>query len=276
MWFGVFGLFLSFVMKFADSIIFNPDFYYSTVWIMLGLAVVVFIALHRVTAGYGMMYTKKRGPTVNNRLGWVLMELPAFLAMLLLWILSPRGGEVAQIVMAVFFLFHYFQRTFIFPLLIKGRSRMPLAVMLLGVIFNTVNSYMIGGWLFYVAPVDYYGVSWLWSPLFILGSLVFFAGMAINLQSDHIIRNLRKPGDTRHYIPRGGMFRYVASANYLGEFVEWIGYAVMTWSLGGLAFAVWTFANLAPRAMKIHKRYEQEFGEEYIKLHRRYIIPFIY
>ena len=135
---------------------------------------------------------------------------------------------------------------------------------------------MIGGWLFYVAPMGYYGVSWLWSPLFILGALVFFAGMAINLQSDHIIRSLRKPGDTRHYIPRGGMFRYVASANYLGEFVEWVGYAIMTWSLGGLAFAVWTFANLGPRAMKIHKRYEQEFGEEYTKLHRRYIIPFIY
>ena len=276
LWFGVFGLFLSFVMKFYDSIIFNPDFYYSTVWIMLGLAVVVFIALQRITAGYGMMYTKKWGPTVGNRLGWILMELPAFLAMLLLWVLSPRCGEAAQIVMGGFFLFHYFQRTFIFPLLIKGKSRMPLAVMLMGMVFNTINSYMIGGWLFYVAPADYYGLSWLWSPLFILGSLVFFAGMAINLQSDRIIRNLRRPGDTRHYIPRGGMFRYVASANYFGEFVEWVGYAILTWSIGGLAFAVWTFANLAPRAMKIHKRYEEEFGEEYKKLNRRYIIPFIY
>lgn len=100
--------------------------------------------------------------------------------------------------------------------------------------------------------------------------------MAVNIQSDSIVRSLRKPGDTRHYIPRGGMYRYVTSANYFGEFVEWTGYAVLTWSLGGLAFAVWTFANLAPRAKAIHRRYESEFGEDYKALNRRYIIPGIY
>ncbi|MDE5869312.1 MAG: 3-oxo-5-alpha-steroid 4-dehydrogenase, partial [Muribaculaceae bacterium] len=79
-----------------------------------------------------------------------------------------------------------------------------------------------------------------------------------------------------HYIPRGGMYRYVSSANYLGEFIEWGGYAVLTWSLGGLAFVLWTFANLAPRARSIHRRYMNEFGEEYANLGRKYIIPFIY
>ncbi len=47
-------------------------------------------------------------------------------------------------------------------------------------------------------------------------------------------------------------------------------------SLGGVAFAVWTFANLAPRARKLHERYEQEFGDEYSKLDRRYILPYLY
>lgn len=153
---------------------------------------------------------------------------------------------------------------------------MPLAIVLMGIVFNLINSYMIGGWLFYVSAPDHYPVSWLYSPLFILGTIVFFTGMAINIHSDYIIRHLRKPGDNRHYIPRGGMFRYVASANYLGEFVEWTGYAILTWSLGGAAFALWTFANLAPRARKIHNRYCNEFGDEYIYLHRKYILPFIY
>ena len=260
----------------TDVNIFSPDFYYSVVWIMLWLAVVVFVALQRVSAGYGMMYSSKWGPSVGNRAGWVLMESPVFFAMLLFWLLSPRRSDTAPMVMAVYFLFHYFQRSFVFPFRIKGKSRMPLAIVAMGILFNLINVYMIGGWLFYVAPEGMYKVSWLWSPLFIIGSAVFFTGMAINWHSDHIIRNLRKPGDTRHYIPRGGFYRYVTSANYFGEFLEWCGYAILTWSLGGVAFAVWTFANLAPRARKLHERYEQEFGDEYSKLDRRYILPYLY
>lgn len=243
---------------------------------MLVLAVVTFCALQRISAGYGMMYNSKWGPTLNNRLGWVLMEAPSFICMLLLWILSPRAADPAPAVMASLFLLHYFQRSFIFPLLIRGKSRMPLAIILMGILFNVVNCYMIGGWIFYVAPASMYPASWLCSPLFILGTLIFFAGMAINLRADYIIRHLRNPGDTRHYIPRGGMYRYVTSANYFGELTEWAGFAILTWSLGGLAFLIWTFANLAPRAKTLHKRYISEFGDEYKSLNRRYIIPFIY
>ncbi len=255
---------------------FSQEFYFSVVGVMLALAVMVFIAQQRISAGYGMMYSSKWGPSVDNRLGWVLMESPVFFAMLLFWLLSPRRWDPAPMTMALFFLFHYFQRSFVFPMKIKGKSRMPLAIVAMGVIFNLVNSYMIGGWIFYVSPREMYSVSWLWSPPFILGSVIFFTGMAVNWHSDHIIRTLRKPGDTRHHIPHGGVYRYVTSANYFGEFVEWSGYAILTWSLGGLAFAAWTFANLAPRARKLHARYEKEFGEEYSRLKRKYIIPFIY
>lgn len=255
---------------------FQHDFYYGVVCTMLVLAVVVFCALQRISAGYGMMYNSKWGPTLNNRLGWVLMEAPSFICMLLLWLLSPRAADPAPAVMASLFLLHYFQRSFIFPLLIRGNSRMPLAIILMGIIFNVVNCYMIGGWIFYVAPDSMYPTSWLYSPLFILGTIIFFAGMAINLRADYIIRHLRKPGDTRHYIPRGGMYRYVTSANYFGEITEWAGFAILTWSLGGLAFLIWTFANLAPRAKTLHRRYISEFGDDYKSLNRKYIIPFIY
>ena len=243
---------------------------------MAVLAVVVFIALHRVTAGYGMMYAKKWGPAVSNRLGWLIMELPAPACMAVLWALSPRGGEPAPCVMASFFCLHYFQRTFIFPFLIRGKSKMPWAIILMGMIFNAINAYMIGGWLFYLAPADLYTPSWLLSPLFFLGAIIFFTGMGINLYSDHVIRDLRKPGDTKHYIPMKGLYRYVASANYFGETVEWIGFAILTWSVAGAVFVLWTFANLAPRARSIHARYCNEFGDKYRSLNRKYIIPFLY
>ena len=243
---------------------------------MIALAVIVFIALHRIEAAYGMTFTPKWGPSVNNRLGWVMMESPVVAAMILLWIFSPRATSPVVAVMASLFLLHYFQRSFVFPFLMRGKNRMPLAIMLMGAIFNVVNAYLIGGWLFYVSPVDMYDISWFHSPLFILGVVIFFIGMAVNIKSDSIIRHLRKPGDRNHYIPRGGMYRYVACGNYFGEVVEWLGYAVLTWSLAGLTFVLWTFANLAPRARTIHKRYVREFGDEYTRLNLRYILPFFY
>lgn len=255
---------------------FDRAIYDTVIAVMLILAVVVFFALQYITAGYGMMYNKKWGFTLNNRLGWVLMEAPSFIAMLLFWLLSDRAAETSLIVMALLYELHYFQRSFIFPMLIRGKGRMPITIIAMGVLFNLVNVYMIGGWLFYVSPAGSYPTEWLYSPQFIVGTLIFFVGMLINLQSDHIIRHLRRPGDTRHYIPQGGMYRYVTSANYLGELTEWLGYAILTWSLGGVAFVVWTFANLAPRAKSIHSRYISEFGDQYRSLNRKYILPYIY
>lgn len=256
--------------------IFSPEVFDIVTGSMAVLAVIAFIALHRVEAAYGMTYTPKWGPSVSNRIGWVVMEAPAFICMALIWIFSPRHGEAAPCVMASLFELHYFQRTFIFPFLMRGKSRMPCAIMSMGIVFNSINAYMIGGWLFFVAPPDFYTTSWLTSPLFILGTVIFFTGMGINLHSDHVIRHLRQPGDTRHYIPRKGLYRYVTGANYFGEFTEWVGYAILTWSVPGAVFALWTFANLAPRARSLHTRYSREFGKDYTSLHRRYIIPFLY
>ena len=239
-------------------------------------AVVVFISLHFVSAGYGMMYTRQWGPSVGNRLGWVMMEAPVFVAMAVLWWLSPRRFEITPLVIFCLFQAHYFQRSFIFPLLIKGKNRMPLSIILMGVLFNVINALMQGGWIFYLSPEGMYSPEWLCTPQFIIGTIIFIVGMAINIHSDHIIRHLRRPGDTRHYIPRGGMFRYVSSANYFGEFVEWTGFAILTWSWAGAVFALWTFANLAPRARRINRRYAEEFGEEFTRLNLRAIIPFIY
>lgn len=99
--------------------------------------------------------------------------------------------------------------------------------------------------------------------------------MAINLHSDNVIRHLRKPGDTRHYLPDKGLYSRVTSANYFGEIVEWTGFAILTWSAAGVVFAWWTFANLVPRADAIYHRYRDEFGEQRMGRRKR-IFPYIY
>lgn len=256
--------------------------YYIILTSMAVMAVIVFVALFYFKAGYGYLSTSKWGPKISNKAAWVIMEAPAFIFLLYYTLRFAASGvetgnsRIVLYIMAGLFLLHYFQRSFIFPFLMRGKSKMPIAIMLMGLTFNTLNAYLIGGWLYGQAPAGMYGTHWLWSPQFIIGAVVFFTGMAINLHSDHIIRNLRKPGDTKHYIPRKGLYKYVTSANYFGEFTEWVGYAILTWSPAGLLFAAWTFANLAPRAKSLTAKYEEEFGEEYKSLKKKHIIPFIW
>lgn len=261
---------------------FEMNAYYIVMTCMAVMALIVFIALFFFKVGYGYLSNSNWGPKISNKIAWVLMEAPAFLFLLYYTVRFALSGaetgnsKVVLYIMAGLFLLHYFQRSFIFPLLMRGKSKMPIAVMLMGLVFNTLNAYMIGGWLYGQAPSGMYTTAWLTSPQFIIGLIVFFTGMGINLHSDHVIRNLRKPGDTKHYIPRKGFYKYVTSANYFGELTEWIGYAILTWSPAGVLFAVWTFANLGPRAKSLTEKYEQEFGEEYTKLKKKHIIPFVW
>ncbi|MBQ8863477.1 MAG: DUF1295 domain-containing protein [Rikenellaceae bacterium] len=253
--------------------------FYTFLTVMAAIAVVVFVVLFFVDAGYGKFINPKFGPTIPNKIAWFLMEVPVFIAMTILWLRSDVTWQVMPLVFFVIFQTHYFQRSLVFPFLIRGKGRMPISIMLMGATFNTLNALMQGGWIFkYGREVNpaMYDISWLWSWQFILGVVIFVAGFVINLHSDYIIRHLRKPGDTRHYIPRGGMFRYVSSANYFGEFMEWCGFALLTWSPAGVVFALWTFANLGPRANSIWHKYEKEFGEEFTSLGLKRMIPFIY
>jgi 3-oxo-5-alpha-steroid 4-dehydrogenase 1 len=87
---------------------------------------------------------------------------------------------------------------------------------------------------------------------------------------------LRKKGDTKHYLPQGGMFNRVTSANYFGELVEWTGFAIATWSMSGLVFVIWTFANLVPRANALFHQYKKEFVKEMQGKNLKRIFPFVY
>lgn len=65
--------------------------------VMACVAVIVFVALYFVDAGYGKFYNKKWGPAINNKVGWVLMEAPVFIAMLVMWLCSDRVGDLTRI-----------------------------------------------------------------------------------------------------------------------------------------------------------------------------------
>ena len=72
-------------------------------------------------------------------------------------------------------------------------------------------------------------------------------GFLINNISDSTLINLRKTDTKQYSIPRGGLFDYISCPNFFGEIIEWLGFAILTWSIAGLAFFLWTFFNLVPR-----------------------------
>lgn len=77
-----------------------------------------------------------------------------------------------------------------------------------------------------------------------------------------------------YQIPCGGMYELISCPNYLGETIEWIGYAITTGSIAGTAFAFYTFANLAPRAHQHHQWYQEHFPD--YPVNRKAYIPYIW
>eukprot|EP01095_Lingulamoeba_sp_RSL-Kostka_P015305 TRINITY_DN698_c5_g1_i1.p1 TRINITY_DN698_c5_g1~~TRINITY_DN698_c5_g1_i1.p1 ORF type:complete len:345 (-),score=70.03 TRINITY_DN698_c5_g1_i1:281-1315(-) len=146
---------------------------------------------------------------------------------------------------------------------------------------------------------------------FCIGVFLFLFGFIANMHSDEILRNLRKQstskdGKTDYKIPYGGMFRFVSAGNYAGEIIEWFGwfvacgfgnqvdfgllfssitsfdlsllYNILIGSLvlAPFTFSCFTFFNIGPRGAAHHKWYLEKFREEYPKLNRKAVIPFIW
>lgn len=103
---------------------------------------------------------------------------------------------------------------------------------------------------------------------------MFAIGWGINFWADHRLLNLRKPGSTEYVLPKNGLFEYLSSPNLFGEIMEWIGFAIAVNSLATWGFAIWTCANLIPRA-RDHYQWSKLNFENYPK-QRKILIPFIW
>lgn len=241
------------------------------VYAELALAAVTFVALCFVVAPYGGRHGRAGwGPTVPARVGWLVMESPASLLFLAFYLLGEHRGEAVPLVFLLLWQVHYVQRAFVYPFLLRSGSRMPVAVMLLAILFNLLNAWVNARW---ISEYGSYPVGWFADPRFVIGVVLFAGGYALNLSSDRILRRLRRDGTGGYRIPHGGGFRLVSSPNYLGEIVEWTGWAIATWSLAGASFALYTAANLAPRAVANHRWYRATFPD--YPQDRRALLPYL-
>ena len=224
-----------------------------------------------ISAPYGRHFRPGWGPSLPNRVAWFLMELPALAAISLLVLGTPQASLAAVWVPLCFWLIHYTYRTVIFAALMRPSDRtFPIALVLCAVAFNLLNGFNNAEALLHKSTTTRG-----WPDVsFWIGSGVFIVGFVMHVHADSVIRRLRQPGDDSYHIPHGGLFRWVSSPHYLGEIIQWLGWAVMTWSLAGLAFALFTVCNLVPRAMANQAWYKARFSD--YPTQRRTLIPGIF
>ncbi|MBN1402678.1 MAG: DUF1295 domain-containing protein [Anaerolineae bacterium] len=233
------------------------------------LAALTFGLLWFVPAPYGRHTRRGWGLSLPSRWAWLIMEAPASLLVAAFFLGSGPPWRLTETILILMWEAHYVFRAFIYPWKLSPQSRrVPLAIVSLGFFFNVVNATLHGYDLF--VRSGRYAPSWLARPHFMLGLALFVVGMTINRRADRALRELRNRGSD-YAVPRGGLFRWVSCPNYLGEIIEWIGWALATLSPAALAFALWVIANLAPRARTHHRWYRERFAN--YPTERRALLP---
>ena len=238
-------------------------FQLTVLWIIIGLIIFPINLIYK--APYGRHTSKKWGISIDNKLGWIIMELPALLLCPAIYFYFKIDFDTS-IMFICLWIIHYFNRTIIFPFRIKTKGKkMPLAIVISAFFFNIVNGLING---YFLSNINLHSVS----IFLITGFLLFVLGLYINISSDNKLINLRKI-KKGYFVPKGGLFKYISCPNFFGEILEWFGFALMTFNIGSLSFFIWTCCNLIPRALAHHTWYKNKFNR-YPK-ERKAILPYL-
>ena len=259
-----------------------------------------------VSAPYGKLARDGWGAPIDGRLGWFLQELPSPLALIRALMVHRRaddpssscgaGGWTADdgapsmaLVAAALWCAHYANRAVRYPLT-RRMSPTTFPVVLSAVAFNVVNGTVCGSELAR-RGCEAFGAR------NVPGLALMLLGVVINVTADEHLRALRGKKDgggegrrrrdnkmgqdgksgEQHAMPAGGLFDRCVCPHYLGELIEWCGFAAMTGTASACAFAFWTFANLFPRATAYREWYREKFGGAAVSRSppRRAMIPSI-
>jgi len=244
--------------------------YNYSIILIFSFAIIVFTTLFFISAPYGKFLREGWGLTIPTKWAWMIMEFLSP-ALITFFFITSDQKSLSQIIFVTMWLLHYIHRTFIYPFTQSGRRKpYPFSLVLMAMVFNFLNGFVNGYGVFHLHS---YEISWLLSWQFITGILLFITGFIINKTADEKLRCLRTTNPSEYKVPDGWLFNFISCPHYFGEIIEWAGWAVMTWSLPGSAFFIFTFANLFPRAVSSHRWYKTNFPEYPLK--RKAVIPFL-
>lgn len=222
---------------------------------------------------YGKLSDADGSCNVPVRISYVAAHLiPGFVIFTVTYFTGLHFRSPLNIVLLLLFALHYFTRGLIFPLIFRySQSKVtvwvPLYFFLTNTYFHYVNAEFIGS-------VEYCR-GFYYDPRFIIGVILFVTGLVVNRISDIQTVFLRKTRrERRYFIPRGFLFNVISCPNYLGEGLQWMGWAMMTWSLAGLVWWLFLESLFIPRARHNHKWYKNQFSD--YPFRRSALIPLIY
>ena len=128
---------------------------------MLACGALALAALQVQTAPYGRYEaaaSRSWGPRFDARVAWVLQECPC--VVLPAWHVAAhaaRGGAAPPpraCALLACFLFHYINRTFVYPLRMRGGRPTPVSVFALALGFCVVNGHLQSRWLLHFSAAE--------------------------------------------------------------------------------------------------------------------------
>ncbi len=251
-------------------------FWFHNGLLILGflIAIINVIVQYHTPATYGKHTPLKVTCPVSVRYSTLLAHfVPGLVLFTVTYFLS--GSNLLGTTNMVFyslFAVHYLFRGFIAPLLFRySHAKMsvwvPVTTLLANVIYHLANADFIGS--------VFYCKGYLYDPRFIIGTVLFIIGLIINWSADIQLILLRDSRHDKDYvIPKGVLFSLISCPNYFGECLEWLGWAIATWSLAGLAWWLYAVSSLITRAKHNHNWYKEQFTG--YPRQRTAIIPFLY
>ena len=205
---------------------------------LLIMSVVTFVSLFFTTAHYGKFFNEKRSTIlISNNIFWFIEEVPNIIVVLYYVFAYKEQLNVIKLCMMSLFFIHYVNRAFIYPFKFDNAKKMPVDLLIMGVLFCYINALMQTRSIILFSEYEWESLNF---SLVIIGLIIFSIGMYINIKSDNNLLSLKKM-NKGYQVPRGFMFEYVSCPNYLGEMIEWIGFALCVQTYSGFVFAVFTF-----------------------------------